>query len=91
MKIYNTIIHDNEAGKEIPANIAVLETEDEKKAYDAENYDKLFEKSGYEDEDIFYFVRADEIPEQNNGHIVAGDDYDFIHIVTVNRLEYQSH
>lgn len=90
MKIYDTVIYDKEAGKEMPANIAVLETKDEEKTYDDENYDKLFEKSGYEDVDIFYFVRSKEIPEPNNGHIMAGDNYDFIHVKTA-ELVYQSH
>lgn len=91
MKIYNAVIHDREAGKNDTVNLAVLETDTEKKNYDAGDYDELFKNSGYEDEDIFYYVRNEEIPAGNNGQILAGDTYDFITVLAINTLEYQSH
>lgn len=91
MKIYNVSIHDREAGKNDTVNLAVLETDAEKKSYDAGDYDALFKSSGYEDEDIFYYIRSEEIPAGNNGQILTGDTYDFITVLVVNTLEYQSH
>lgn len=90
MKIYSAHIHDNESSKDETVNLAVIETESEQKHYDEENYDELFRNSGYDDNDIFYYVNKNEIPEKNNGHIMAGDVYDYI-IVLSALLLYQSH
>lgn len=90
MKIYEAHIHDEESKRDENVNLAIIETESEQKHYDAEDYDELFHNSGYEDNDIFYYVNKDEIPEKNNGHIMAGDVYDYVIVLSAS-LTYQSH
>ena len=90
MKIYEANIYDKEANKNEAVHLAVIETEAEQEYYDAENYDALFRDSGYDDEDIFYYIRKSEIPEKNHGHIMAGDIYDYIGVLNA-RLVYQTH
>ena len=41
----------------VSVRLAVIETEAEQEHYDAEEYDALFRDSGYDDEDIFYYIR----------------------------------
>ena len=90
MKIYEANIYDKEANKNESVRLAVIETEAEQEHYDAEEYDALFRDSGYDDEDIFYYIRKNEIPEKNNGHIMSGDVYDYISVSRA-RLVYQTH
>ena len=90
MKIYKADIYDKEANKNESVRLAVIETKAEQEHYDAEEYDALFRDSGYDDEDIFYYIRKNEIPEKNNGHIMAGDIYDYIGVLNA-RLVYQTH
>ena len=90
MKIYEANIYDKEANKNESVHLAIIETEAEQEHYDAEDYDALFRNSGYADEDIFYYIHKSEIPEKNNGHIMAGDIYDYIGVLNT-RLIYQTH
>lgn len=90
MKIYEANIYDKEANKNESVHLAVIETKAEQTHYDTEDYNDLFRNSGYDEEDIFYYISKSEIPEKNNGHIVPGDVYDYISILNA-RLVYQTH
>lgn len=90
MKVYGVTFKDSEAGCTDTAYIAVLESDSDEKLYDSGEFDALFEGSELEDDDIFYYVRHEEIPDRNKGQILAGDVYDYITVLTVNGLEFQS-
>lgn len=80
MKIYEATIYDYENDQNEFARLAVMDTETEQRYYDERKYDKLFQNSGYRDDDIFYYINQSEIPGKNNGRIMPGDVYDYITI-----------
>ncbi len=87
MKIYEVVINDSES-KEIRCEfLCLLETEQEVAQYDAGedtgDYNALFSSSSYCDDDIFYYVRKDELPAKNQGEIQVGDAYDFFFVLDV--------
>jgi hypothetical protein len=81
MKIYETLISDHENDDEMRVeNIAVLETDEEIALHDDENYEELFGDSDFNDDDIFFYIKPDDIPVDNEGEIQEGDTYDFFTI-----------
>lgn len=82
MKIYEATIDDREIKDTHDVTLVVLETANEKSLYEDESYDKLLEETGYEDDDIFYYIDAEDIPAENDGEIAEGDEYDFFSIIS---------
>ena len=80
MRLYETTIHDNDNDEVLTDVIAVLETSDEVEAYNNEDYDTLFEGTGYSDAEVYFYIMPDDIPEENEGEIHEGDTYDFFTI-----------
>lgn len=81
MKIYETLISDHENDDEMRVeNIAVLETDEEVALHDDENYEELFGDSDFNDDDIFFYIKPDDISIDNEGEIQEGDTYDFFTI-----------
>jgi hypothetical protein len=81
MKIYETLITDHENDDEMRVeNIAVLETDEEVALHDDENYEELFGDSDFNDNDIFFYIKPDDISIDNEGEIQEGDTYDFFTI-----------
>lgn len=82
MKIYEATIDDREIKDTHDVTLVVLETANEKSLYEDGSYDELLEETGYEDDDIFYYIDAEDIPTENGGEIAEGDDYDFFSIIS---------
>lgn len=82
MKIYEATIDDRESNDTHDVTLVVLETANEKSLYKDESYDELLEDTSYEDDDIFYYINAEDIPTENGGEIAEGDEYDFFSIIS---------
>ena len=64
MKFWKVTIRYDEADKgdedgEITTIFAKLETKEEEKLYDNEQYDELLEGTGYTDKDIYFYLGPD--------------------------------
>lgn len=81
MKIFEATINDREINKVHDVTLAVLESDREKELYEEEDYNALLENTDYTDDDIFYYINAEDIPQENIGTIAEGDVYDFFSIV----------